>query len=569
MTIGGMREQVLLQLPVATIDEIGSAYYTYSTVDQLWARVRPVSAAERFKAGRNASEGVFEVTIRWRVGISPQLRLAWRGRVLSIDQVLNLDERRKYLTLMCTDVEPAAGTATASIAINPSPILDTISAQTLISLALRKTTASPFSGSFILVRRSSDNALLAVGFAADGWLDVDALLGFCGSASAYVQIWYNGISGLSAQQLTPSAQPQIVNAGVMNTSGGRPALVFSGAQYMTIASPGITFGSTMAVNAVAAQSASDRLQTIVAQRGSTAAARVFGLADWGNSGLLWGVNNFIGPNLFSPTDLSGWGRNPDVSVVADGQLAGSQAWKITTSQTIGFQSISLAPPAWMGGVTYVYSIVVDNSSARYVQFLLNVSVTTSYVNFDLQAGTFNLYDNGQSSSATITSLGSGTWRLTFAFTTTAAVAIYQSAYLKIAQSLTDTRAASYAGNGTTYIRASQPILAIGAANADITNASALTPTVTRPFINSVLTGVHTGSQIVASRNGITGTAIAKTGAITTALTEPITIGCEMVNGSPTNFFKGSISEINILASLPTAAQTALEQNQIGNFGIIG
>ena len=101
--------------------------------------------------------------------------------------------------------------------------------------SMRVPFGSLYSGPLIRVRRSSDNAELNINAAstpdANGnrFLDTAALLAHIGAGSGFVTIWYNQSSaGRHATQATAAKQPRIVNAGVVDTVGGKPTLVFNG-----------------------------------------------------------------------------------------------------------------------------------------------------------------------------------------------------------------------------------------------------------------------------------------------------------------------------------------------------
>lgn len=88
-----------------------------------------------------------------------------------------------------------------------------------------------FTGNLIQVRRDSDNATQDIGFDVNGDLDVASISSFVGSNSAYVSAWYNQGSGgtlWDLAQATLGSQPRIVNAGVLETVGGKPAIFFDG-----------------------------------------------------------------------------------------------------------------------------------------------------------------------------------------------------------------------------------------------------------------------------------------------------------------------------------------------------
>lgn len=92
---------------------------------------------------------------------------------------------------------------------------------------------SGYTGAAIRVRRSSDNAEQDIGFTGND-LDIVSLLSFIGSNSGFVKTRYDQ-SGqrLDSTQQTNGNQARIINAGVLDTVNGKPALWFSGDSWYT------------------------------------------------------------------------------------------------------------------------------------------------------------------------------------------------------------------------------------------------------------------------------------------------------------------------------------------------
>lgn len=91
-------------------------------------------------------------------------------------------------------------------------------------LSMRKLNPA-YTGKCLRVRRSSDNTEQDIDFTVDGELDTTALLAFCGAGSGYVVTWYDQSgSGNNFGMATAGGQPRIVNAGVVDTFGGKPAI---------------------------------------------------------------------------------------------------------------------------------------------------------------------------------------------------------------------------------------------------------------------------------------------------------------------------------------------------------
>jgi SPP1 family predicted phage head-tail adaptor len=108
-SIGQMRERVTLQQRSASVDAMGDPAYAWADVATLWARVRPLGGGVEAVADRRTAVKDYEVTIRWRDGVSPAQRFVWRGRFLQIEGIGNLDERRRRVTLACRDLGTEAG----------------------------------------------------------------------------------------------------------------------------------------------------------------------------------------------------------------------------------------------------------------------------------------------------------------------------------------------------------------------------------------------------------------------------------------------------------------------------
>ena len=81
----------------------------------------------------------------------------------------------------------------------------------------------------VRVRRSSDNALLDIGYTANGDFDTTVLKNFASAGNAFVQTWYDQSgNSFDVTQSTMSQQPRIVNAGIVERSNGKPSVRFIG-----------------------------------------------------------------------------------------------------------------------------------------------------------------------------------------------------------------------------------------------------------------------------------------------------------------------------------------------------
>ena len=105
-----------------------------------------------------------------------------------------------------------------------------------LGLDLRKINKN-YTGFCIKVRRSSDNAEQNIGY-VNNVLDTASLLDFAGSGDAFLTIWYDS-SGLNNNAFQTSAgnQPKIVDSGSVILDEGKPAIFFSGNQWLQTVNP--------------------------------------------------------------------------------------------------------------------------------------------------------------------------------------------------------------------------------------------------------------------------------------------------------------------------------------------
>jgi hypothetical protein len=127
-------------------------------------------------------------------------------------------------------------------------ILDQLANTFGFAFSLRRI-RSGYRGPLIRVRRASDNVEREIYYDVAGNLDTSDLLSFIGASSGFVTIWYDqSDQGRNATQTTAARQPRIVNAGVLETSNGRPALFgTAGSTFMTMPTDTVTVQTVNAV----------------------------------------------------------------------------------------------------------------------------------------------------------------------------------------------------------------------------------------------------------------------------------------------------------------------------------
>ena len=99
-TIGQMRKRIRIEVPQRVGDGIGGGFISWQLVDTVWAALEPLSGGEAVSAQRLAGSVSHEAWIRYRPGITPEMRLVFGIRRFDIRLVINHQERSRRLRLL-------------------------------------------------------------------------------------------------------------------------------------------------------------------------------------------------------------------------------------------------------------------------------------------------------------------------------------------------------------------------------------------------------------------------------------------------------------------------------------
>ncbi len=189
------------------------------------------------------------------------------------------------------------------------------SSQAAGAFSLRRLSTA-YTGSAVQVRRSSDNTLQDIGFTGSGTLDQSALLAFTGSGSGYIAVWYDQSGyGRDAVQASASAQPRIVNSGVVDKKNGKPSVVFSGSQTMLTGLSGVdasTAGNLTTINFVLTNATAN---SHLISNGGDVTNRYNIHAPWGDGNTYFDIGDITnggrisGPLVFTDFSIATFRRN--------------------------------------------------------------------------------------------------------------------------------------------------------------------------------------------------------------------------------------------------------------------
>lgn len=103
---GALRRRVTLEAPDAVADDIGGVTRGWRVVATVWARIETPRGATRLEGDRLEQARFHRVTLRWRDGVSGEMRLRLGERILLIRAARDPDESRRRLELDCEETTP-------------------------------------------------------------------------------------------------------------------------------------------------------------------------------------------------------------------------------------------------------------------------------------------------------------------------------------------------------------------------------------------------------------------------------------------------------------------------------
>ena len=108
MQAGKLDKRVTISKRVEVVDAFGQERNDYERVQwddvaTVWARVQPLSGREFMELRQQAADITVRITIRYRAGIEPSMRVAWKQHWYDIDSVIHIDEGQRELQLMCRE----------------------------------------------------------------------------------------------------------------------------------------------------------------------------------------------------------------------------------------------------------------------------------------------------------------------------------------------------------------------------------------------------------------------------------------------------------------------------------
>lgn len=95
---------VILRPSLAPADSYGQHVEQWTADSQpRWAKVTPKISREAMERGGIKISTTYNVLIRWLAGLTSSIRVQWKGRVFDVESVIDPDNGREKLLLVCVE----------------------------------------------------------------------------------------------------------------------------------------------------------------------------------------------------------------------------------------------------------------------------------------------------------------------------------------------------------------------------------------------------------------------------------------------------------------------------------
>ena len=105
MAAGSLRHKINIERAVKVSDGMGGNFVSWKAItdNPIKAKVLPLSGTEALKSMRLEANISHRITIRFRAGLLPSDRINYNGRIMQIRSKIDLEERHRWLELMCEE----------------------------------------------------------------------------------------------------------------------------------------------------------------------------------------------------------------------------------------------------------------------------------------------------------------------------------------------------------------------------------------------------------------------------------------------------------------------------------
>lgn len=101
---GKMDRQIIIEEKSVTRDDFGAETVIWQDVATVWAEVLPISGREVFNAGKIFAEATTLFRIRWRSGLTEDMRISYGGQYYGVSYLREVG-RRELLEITASRID--------------------------------------------------------------------------------------------------------------------------------------------------------------------------------------------------------------------------------------------------------------------------------------------------------------------------------------------------------------------------------------------------------------------------------------------------------------------------------
>lgn len=107
--VGKLNKRITFIVYTETINAIGQTSLLEQPIKTVWANIMPIRGFEQTLEERLRPETVYRVLTRYHRGITPDMKIKYKGRLLHITEIINVDEGDFALEITATSKENRNG----------------------------------------------------------------------------------------------------------------------------------------------------------------------------------------------------------------------------------------------------------------------------------------------------------------------------------------------------------------------------------------------------------------------------------------------------------------------------
>ncbi len=103
MDPGKLNKRVTLVGATESENAIGQTVLHDGDIASMWASIEPVRGRQYYDAKKLRDEAAYKVTVRYRKGVTREMRIRFKDRTFEIKDIINPYESNQFLELMCAE----------------------------------------------------------------------------------------------------------------------------------------------------------------------------------------------------------------------------------------------------------------------------------------------------------------------------------------------------------------------------------------------------------------------------------------------------------------------------------